>query len=300
MTRWNIDIRAARHVVTLAKHLSFTRAAEELGITQSALSRSVQRFEKSIDLRLFDRNRGGVHLTVVGKEVVKRALALIREADQFERTLQQSADGLQDSVTFGLGHLPAKALLPSVMAQELAEKPALHVRILVRSSETLLSLLLLDEIEFLICADRMIPEEAPVKRFQIGTFTMGQLVRPGHPLLDKSRRHQPHEFPWIITKKIGDPPAAENSLHHLREKPQLEIEDLDCLAWITQNSDAIWVTSQAAATRELQSGMLCQLPPSLIPPGASIRMMMYSRGDRSLSPAALRLKEKFRIAANSQ
>jgi DNA-binding transcriptional LysR family regulator len=300
MTQWNIDIRAARHVAALAKHSSFTRASEELGITQSALSRSIQRFEGAINVRLFDRNRGGVHITAIGKTIVDRARALIREADQFERTLQQSADGLQDSVTLGIGHLPAKALLPQVMALEMTENPDLHVRVMVRSSETLLSLLFRDEIEFAICADRAVPEEAPVRRSRIGTFTMGQLVRPGHPLLDATLGRQPHEFPWIITRMVGDQPTAEDyRLSHLREKPQLEIEDLDCLAAITQSSDVIWVTAQASASRELQSGRLCQLPALPAQFGNSIRMMMFSREDRSLSPAALRLRDRFRIAAKA-
>jgi DNA-binding transcriptional LysR family regulator len=187
------------------------------------------------------------------------------------------------------------------MAQELAENPALHVRVLVRSSETLFSLLFLDEIEFVICADRLVAEEAPVRRTQIGTFTMGQLVRPGHPLLEGTQMRQAHDFPWIITRIVGEQPQQESHLlAHLRKKPQLEIEDLDCLAWITQNSDAIWITSQASAARELQSGTLCQLPGPPAHAANSIKMMMYSREDRSLSPAALRIRDRFRIAAKAQ
>jgi DNA-binding transcriptional LysR family regulator len=299
MTQWNTDVRAARHLVALAKHLSFTHAAEELGITQSALSRSIQRFEASIKVRLFDRNRGGVHLTVVGKELAKRAMALVQEANEFERTVQQSTRGLQDSVIFGMGHLPAKALLPQVMAQDLADNPTLHVKVFVRTSETLLSMLLLDEIEFLVCAEALVPEDAPVKRSPIGVYTMDQLVRPGHPLLDKSQRRQPDEFPWIITKQVGGEQqmVGQHSLSHLRQKPQLEIEDLDCLGWIAQNTDAIWVTSRATAARELQTGALCQLPMEAPDEEHSIRVMMYSRGDRSLSPAAIRLRDRFRSAA---
>ncbi|MCW1431689.1 LysR family transcriptional regulator [Novosphingobium sp. JCM 18896] len=301
MTQWNIDIRAARHLVALARHLSFTHAAEELGITQSALSRSIQRFEDSIQVRLFDRNRGGVHLTVVGKELAKRASALVDEANAFERTVQQSARGSQDSVTFGMGHLPAKALLPQVMAQELADNPTLHIKTFVRTSETLLSMLLLDEIEFLLCADALVPEGAPVKRSPIGVYTSDQLVRRGHPLLDPTERRQPHEFPWIITKQVvAEQPLDElHSLSQLRQKPQLEIEDLDCLSSIAQNTDAIWVTSRATAVRELEAGLLCCLPLEPANEGPIIRLMMYSRSDRSLSPAALRLRDRFRTVAKS-
>lgn len=301
MTHWNIDIRAARHFVALAKHLSFTHAAEELGITQSALSRSIQRFEDTIKVRLFDRNRGGVYLTVVGRELAKRAMALVQEANEFERTIQQSAQGLQDSVVFGMGHLPAKALLPQVMAQELADNPALHVKAFVRTPETLLSMLLLDEIEFLVCAESLIPNDAPVKRSPIGVYTMDQLVRPGHPLLDESQQRQAHEFPWIITAQMGGEQSIEenHSLSHLRQRPQLEIENLDCMGWITQNSDAIWVTSRTTAMPELESGALCQLSVDSPYDSPPIRVMMYSRSDRSLSPAALRLRDRFRSAAQA-
>jgi DNA-binding transcriptional LysR family regulator len=227
-------------------------------------------------------------------------MALVQEANEFDRTIQQSAEGLQDSVTFGMGHLPAKALLPQAMAQELAENPTLHVKTVVRTSETLLSMLLLDEIEFFVCAEPAVPEDAPVKRFAIGTCQMDQLVRPDHPLLAAGQDRRPHDFPWIITKHMGDPPVPEkHSLSHLRPKPQLEIEDLDCLAWITQNSDAIWVTTIATAARELQSGLLCLLPRHSADDGHPIRIMMYGRGDRSLSPAALRLRDRFRAAAKT-
>lgn len=300
MTQWNIDIRAARHLVALAKHLSFTRAADELGITQSALSRSIQRFEDAIKVRLFDRNRGGVHLTVVGGELARRAMTLVHEADAFERTVQQSARGQQESLVFGVGHLPAKALLPQVMSRELEANPALHFKVFVRTPETLLSMLLLDEIEFLLCAESLVLDGAPVNRSLIGSYTMDQLVRPGHPLLDQSQRRQAHEFPWIITKQIGDERLIdeENRLSHLRPKPQLEIEDLDCLGRIAQNSDAIWVTSRATAILELESGALCPLPPESPYESHPIRIMMYSRSDRSLSPATLRLRDRFRSAAN--
>jgi len=301
MTSWNIEVRSARHVVALAKHLSYTHAAAELGITQSALTRSIQRLEAAVDVRLFDRNRGGVHLTVVGSEVAKRAFALVQEADRLERMLQKSAVGMQDSITFGMGHLPAKALLSQVMTQILAENPELHIKAVVRSPETLLSLLLLDEIEFLICADRLVPDEAPVRRSQIGLFKFGQLVRPQHPLLDRFPSQRPDEFPWVLTKFFGEQPRAENyALSHLRPRPQLEIEDLECLSQITQNSDVIWVTSPAAARPELQLGHLCQLP---FPPAhneQAIKMMMYSRSDRTLSPAALSLAGRFRLATRTE
>lgn len=301
MTTGNIDIRAARHFVALAKHLSFTHAAEELGITQSALSRSIQRFEETIKVRLFDRNRGGVYLTVVGRELAKRAMILVQEAIEFERMIHQSARGLQDSVVFGMGHLPAKSLLPQVLVQELSENPSLHVKAYVRGPETLLSMLLLDELEFLVCAEALIPDDAPVRRSAIGVYRLDQLVRPGHPLLDKEQDRQPREFPWIVAAQIGGEQSIEEGhfLSHLRQRPQLEIENIDCLGWITQHTDAIWVTSRTTAIPELDAGLLCKLSMGSLYESPPIKVMMYSRSDRSLSPAAVRLRDRFRSAAQA-
>ena len=58
-----VDIRSLRHAVVLAKHLNFTRAAEELGLSQSGLTRSLQTLEQDVNMRLFDRDRGSVALS---------------------------------------------------------------------------------------------------------------------------------------------------------------------------------------------------------------------------------------------
>ena len=54
MSFMNMDLRRLKHVVVLAKLLSYTKAAEELCITQSALSRSIQALEKQANVKLFD------------------------------------------------------------------------------------------------------------------------------------------------------------------------------------------------------------------------------------------------------
>ena len=66
----NIELRSLRHVVVLSRLLSYTKAAQELCMTQSALSRSIQTTEEQLKARLFDRDRGGVHLTTLGRTFV--------------------------------------------------------------------------------------------------------------------------------------------------------------------------------------------------------------------------------------
>ena len=73
-----------------ARHGNFSRAARELGISQSYVSRQVAGLEKQLAVRLFERSSGGVALTIAGRRFrnsVKTGLGVIREATDEARIL---------------------------------------------------------------------------------------------------------------------------------------------------------------------------------------------------------------------
>src|ERR1700756_556881 len=143
-----MDLRSLRHVVVLARRLSYTKAAEELGLTQSALSRSIQAVERRAGVRLFDRDRGGVRPTAVGRAYAERAATLLREADELDGLLQRSARGVSGEIAFGIAPMLAAALLPETLAEGLAATPDLRSRVMVRDAAALFSLLMSERIEF--------------------------------------------------------------------------------------------------------------------------------------------------------
>jgi len=78
-----VDLRQLEYVVAVAESLSFTRAAQECHVVQSALSHQVQRLEAELDTRLFERNSRSVRITPAGEVLVNYAgqiLATVREA----------------------------------------------------------------------------------------------------------------------------------------------------------------------------------------------------------------------------
>jgi len=78
------DLRRLRYLVALARRLSFTQAADDLGITQSTLTRAIQSLEREMGLRLFDRDQSGVALTSDGRRVVEKAESLLAHAKDFD------------------------------------------------------------------------------------------------------------------------------------------------------------------------------------------------------------------------
>jgi DNA-binding transcriptional LysR family regulator len=79
--------------VTVAESLHFRRAAEELHITQPALSRQIQALERQLETRVFDRDRRSVSLTPAGKQLLADAVPLLAAADAARRRAQRASRG---------------------------------------------------------------------------------------------------------------------------------------------------------------------------------------------------------------
>jgi len=86
-----------------ARHQSFTRAAHELGVTQTAVSHQVRGLEAELGVTLFLRHRQGVTLTEEGRRLLDKARALDAAATDFSDTARQAATGGSDRIRIGIG-----------------------------------------------------------------------------------------------------------------------------------------------------------------------------------------------------
>lgn len=290
-----MNLRSLNHVVVLARRLSYRKAAEELGLSQSALSRSIQAVEQRAGVRLFDRDRAGVHLTSVGRAYVERAAVLLRDAEDLDRVLRRHASGAQGEIAFGIAPLLAPALAPAALSAMLASAPDLRSHVLVRSASSLTPLLASEQIEFLVGARAQIPQGAPVKSVLLGRFPSSLLVRAGHPLLAEGRPSD-HAYPLITSAPFEEQGRRASNALGLNRPLQIILEDHAALLRITEDSDAVWLSSSFAVADEIAQGRICELPAALWgrgrAPGA-FPVVMCTLERRSLSPAALRFKELF-------
>jgi DNA-binding transcriptional LysR family regulator len=115
-----VELRQLRYFVILAEELNFGRAAERLHIAGPSLSQQIKALERDLKVRLFDRDRRSVALTVAGATLLPGARALLDQAD----TLRRSAAGLSDSDPVRLGYVNWR---PADLAERTARIAQLRV-----------------------------------------------------------------------------------------------------------------------------------------------------------------------------
>ncbi len=118
----------------VAKHLSFTKAAEALYMTQPAVTFQIKQLEEQYNTRLFERGHGRITLTSAGAVVLdyaERILALSAELDTRLKELTGEVSGL---LLVGASKTVAEYLLPRVLGEFKSAYPKVQPRLTVENS----------------------------------------------------------------------------------------------------------------------------------------------------------------------
>ena len=76
-----IELKQLRYFIAVAEHSSFVQAAQNLYITQPALSRAIAKLEEELGASLVERTTRSIRLTAAGQELYRRAIGLLHEAN---------------------------------------------------------------------------------------------------------------------------------------------------------------------------------------------------------------------------
>ncbi|CAN7249440.1 LysR family transcriptional regulator [Phenylobacterium sp. LjRoot219] len=281
----DVDLAKLNHLLVIARTGSFSRAAEELRITQPALSRSVAALEQRFGFRIFERGRGGAAPTAVGALVLADAEALLRDARSLEQNLHLYARGEAGKVAFGMGPLIASLTLRKLAAQMMAARPQLQIRCSVKSADVLLRELADGEIEMLFCATEQITRTPEIAIQPLQAVTLAMIVRAGHPLAGKTGLTLADVVAYPIAHSAH---AAAEELHaesRFARGGALFCDNYEILRQVVLDGDAVWMSSPQMVADDLAAGRLALLDVADIPARRSEIGVVRLKG-RTSSPAA--------------
>jgi LysR family cyn operon transcriptional activator len=124
-----MELRHLRYFAALAERLNFTRAAEDVHVTQSTLSHQIRCLEDELGVTLFERSGHGVSLTAGGRTFLTSAVRALREIDDGVITLKESDVTIAGTLSIGATHTFNIRLIPQCVAAFMASNPAVQIRI---------------------------------------------------------------------------------------------------------------------------------------------------------------------------
>lgn len=284
-----MNIRHLEHFLAVAETGSFSRAAEKLYLTQSALSRSIQALEDEVGSLLLDRIGKRNELTPLGRQVLERARRIVLEASELRRGADLMRQADTGTLHVGLGSGPGAILMTPLLVHMAREHPRVHVRVVRGATDMQLAQLRARQLDALVVDLRVVPPDADLQIELVAEMQGAWIARAGHPLcgqrsltLADLQRYPVASTPLsdevarVLVEQYG--PSAQ-----IGRLVTLECQDVESLIDVTVQTDAVLLGVPATARDRFADGSLVQLPvrPAL---RATARFALVTLQGRSEAP----------------
>ena len=146
-----MELRLLRYFLTVAKEQSFTKAAEQLHITQPTLSRQMAALEDELGITLFLRNGKRISLTDEGILLKRRALEILHLEEKTLEELKGKEDVVEGTITIGCGEFAAVEILARICKTYKEKYPLIQIALHTATADTVYEMMkkrLVDRIEF--------------------------------------------------------------------------------------------------------------------------------------------------------
>ncbi len=284
-----MNIKHLEHLLALADTGSFSRAAEKLFITQSALSRSIQSLEEELDGKVLDRIGKRNELTPLGLDVVARARHIVRDVAELRHSAKLLQQGGVGAISVGLGSGPAALLMTPLMFAGATQHPGLRVSVTQGPVELQVQRLRNRQLDAMVVDMRRVIPAADLNIESLVELRAGFVARAGHPLAKKKSL----SLADILRYPVASTPLSDEvarimvDMYGLQANPSelvsLRCDNINSLIETVMQTDAIFVGIMAAARSGLNAGSLVEL--SLKPKlQASARFAYVTLAGRTEAP----------------
>lgn len=255
----------------VAKHLSFTKAAETLFMTQPAVTFQIKQLEEHLNTRLFDRAQGRISLTPAGQvalEYAERILALSAELDTRLKEMSGHAAG---PLLIGASMTIGEYVLPRLIGEFKARFPAVVPTLFVGNSEAVQERVAERNLDL-----GFIESGSPLSSLQSEICCEDELqvvCAPSHPLAKEAfaRPASLTQHPYISREPgSGTRLVIDRYLHQAGVAQEMnavvELGSPEAIKGLVATGFGFAIMSRVIAAKELQLGQLVQVPlkPALI------------------------------------
>lgn len=205
----NMNLNQLRIFYSAARLLNFTKAAEEMHLTQPGISKHMQELEEYYGTRLFDRLGRKIVLTQAGEALLEATSSIFNTLESVKSRIDKINSRLSGKLTIGAERTIATYLLPDKLVQFRQQYPFIEIRV-----ETGFSLQIIEKVLDNTLELALVGQHSTDPRLSIKTFVIGELiliVSPQHPWAKRKTPAFLHEL-TSQTMLLGDRGASTSRL----------------------------------------------------------------------------------------
>ncbi|WP_312920812.1 LysR family transcriptional regulator [Empedobacter brevis] len=169
---------------TVARRLNFTKAANELNITQPAITKHIKEIELNLNIKLFERNGTKIKLTQAGEILLKYTEEIFSIYQKMEFEIGQLQEKQKGHLRLGASTTIAQYVLPPILAEFRKRFPEIQLNLVIHNSEKIEDLLTNNKIDV-----GLIEAQIKNRTFHYFPFMKDEIVlvaRQNHPLSTKN------------------------------------------------------------------------------------------------------------------
>lgn len=287
----NITLRQLRAFVLVAEHNSFTKAAELLTLTQSALSGLIKELEQSLDIKLFDRTTRKMHLSDAGIRLLPQARRILNEVSVLGEKVDALKSLQQGHIRLAVSQQLAASAMPQFIAKFCEKFPDIQVTLVDCSVDDVVAQVENLGIDLGIAPERRHSDD--VQAYTLFESPFYLVLPPYHPLA-KQKQIQWEDLlteklitlngPFIKALQTELPAEISGRIFN----SDYEVNFLSTALGMTKQGLGVTLCLLYTAEWVHQNGLIMR---PLHNPVVERKFLLYTHKDRSLSPAALAFKE---------
>lgn len=230
-----LNLESLRIFVTAAETENFSRAAQQLHLSQPSVSQHIQSLEQHLGIDLFERRGRHISLSSAGSAVLPMARSLLHASRQIEEVAVALKGEVSGHLTIGCSTASGKYVLPRLLAGYRAEHPHVRATVKVGSRVQVVEWLLTGEVNLGVTSDRIQRSGLHYRRFFEDEIVL--IVPSDHPWARRSRL-EPQELyeERFILREAGS--GTQSALVEGLDQIGIDVDQLETVL-VLDNSEAI-------------------------------------------------------------
>lgn len=264
-----MDPRKLLHLAAVIEQGSLAKAAKLLEVTQPALSKSMDRLEAELGMKLLDRGAAGITPTAFGELLYAHARQIREEMTLAESRMRQMGKGPERVITIGTLPTLASSVVALAVSRWRADHPDVVLRVVEHVQVELLLGLLRHQFDFVVGQTEFYDFWDGLKQRVLFRDRLHVYARAGHPLAGAADLSWPTlaRYPWVCPLVGG---AHRTLLEKILASEGVEVPrqltecgSIDFTKALVASSDHLAMLPAHAVTAELNRGAIRPLPVTL-------------------------------------